>query len=426
MSASIGRRNNILAGLFLIGSLIVAVALSFVFSGIAQTLAPSTGYTIWFPLSVGAPGIKPGSPVNLGGQPVGRVVRVSRDLNHEGGPRIVLRVALAKDLVLYPDAKAYLEQPLLGTLSAINIRALGSPEAGAALVEDGSLMGGIAPPAFLEAAGVGPEQQEKVQSIIDRVQTIVDEFYASLEETDARTQRILETAERIATDSESIVARISGNIDPWTADVTDTLENIRAGSEEIEPMLAQADTLLADAQAALDSVQAAIDDNRPQIDSIIDNVETTTQRVNDETLPLVNRTIEQYQQPAQEATLAITDVRTLLAEEVPNLRRTIANLRLASDQMKLTLAEVRAAPWRLLERPTTRELEAQLFYDAARTYAEAVSDLRAASESLTAARASGLARPDDLDALLNHLDQAFETYREAETRLLDGIPRTVP
>ena len=39
-----------------------------------------TRYPNWFPLSVGAPGIKAGSQVNLGGQPVGRVVGVARDL----------------------------------------------------------------------------------------------------------------------------------------------------------------------------------------------------------------------------------------------------------------------------------------------------------------------------------------------------------
>jgi ABC-type transporter Mla subunit MlaD len=273
---------------------------------------------------------------------------------------------------------------------------------------------------------VGPEQQEKVQSIIDRVGEIVDTFYASLESTDAQVQEILASADRVSADFESIVSRVSGQIDGWNADVTDTLENIRAGSDQIEPMLADADLILADAQAALDSMQAMIDDNRPQIDAIIDNVETTTVRVNEETLPLVNRTIEEYQQPAREATAAVNDIRVLLAEEIPNLRRTIANMRLASDQMKLTLAEVRAAPWRLLERPTTRELEAQLFYDAARTYATAVSDLRAASEALSSARASGAASAEDLAGLLEHLEGAFETYEAAELRLLEGIPRTQP
>lgn len=426
MSAPSGRRNNILAGLFLVGSLGVAVALSFMLSGLAERLGSATRYTIWFPLSVGAPGIKPGSPVNLGGQPIGRVEKVRRELEGESGPRILLEVSVSSDIVFYPAAKAYLEQPLLGTLSAINIRSLGDASSGQALGAGGLLLGGMAPPSFLESAGFGPEQQERVQTIVERVEQILDQFYASLEETDATLKPILERAETISAEVEVIVARISDEMEGWTGEIDATLASVRAGAERIDPLLGEADALLADAQRVLASAQAAIDDNRPDIDRIIDNVETTTRRVNEETLPLVNRTIEDYQAPGREASVAINDVRTLMSEEVPNLRRTIANLRLASDQLRLTIAEVRAAPWRLLERPTTKELEAQLFYDATRTYADAVSDLRAASESLNSARASGLANGEQLQSLLDHLEGAFRAYEQAEARMLQQIPRTQP
>lgn len=424
MSASLSRRNNVLAGTFLIGTLLVTVVLAFLLSGVAERLGSFERYTIWFPLSIGAPGIKPGSPVNLGGQAVGRVEAVRRDLTGADGPRILLDVVVASDLELRPDAKAFLEQPLLGTLSAINIRYLGSPEAGPPLGAGSLIEGGIAPPAFLESAGFGPEQQTQVQNIIDRVEQITDEFYASLERTDAQIQPVLESAERIAAEVEALVNRVSGEMDGWTADVDATLANIRAGSERIDPVFDQIETALADADAAIASVQAAIDENRPNIDAIIANAEQTTRTINEQTMPLVHSTIEDYRAPAGDFADSMGDVRMLIAEEVPNLRRTIANLRLASDQLKLTLAEVRAAPWRLLERPTTRELEAQLFYDATRTYAEAVSDLRAASEALSAARATGSARPEVLQGLLDHLEESFRRYQQAETRMLEQIPRT--
>ena len=426
MSAPSARRNNILAGIFLIGSLLVAVLLSFMLSGIGERFGSFHRYTIWFPLSVGAPGIKAGSPVNLGGQPIGRVERVRREMSGEAGPRILLDVVVASDLVFYPDAKAYLEQPLLGTLSEINIRYLEAEASGSALQAGSEIKGGIAPPSFLESAGFGPEQQEQVQNIVDQVENIVDQFYASLEETDAALKPILARADEISSEVQEIIQKVSGELDGWTGEIDATLANVRAGSERIDPLMNDLDTLLGEADKILASAQAAIDENRPQIDQIIDNVETASRSVNEETLPLINRTIEDYRAPAADVQATVQDVRVLLAEEIPNLRRTIANLRLASDQLKLTLAEVRAAPWRLLERPTTRELEAQLFYDATRTYAEAVSDLRSASEALTAARASGAARAETLESLLDHLEQAFENYQQAEARMLEQIPRQSP
>lgn len=426
MSARIGRRNNILAGLFLIGSLLLAVVMSFMLSGLTERLGAAHRYHVWFPVSVGAPGIKPGSPVHLGGQPVGRVDAVERRMDGPEGGRIILKVSIAHDLVLYPDAKAYLEQPLLGTLSTINIRSLGTSAAGPALTPGAEILGGMAPPAFLESAGFGTEQQEKVQNIIDLAEQFMERLHASMEETDARLQPILERAERISADVESVVARVSGSLDGWIEQIDGTLASIQAGSDRIDPFFAEAETAMADARALLASAQGVVDDGRPKVDTILTNVETTTRRVNDETLPLVNRTIEDYRAPAADATAVLADIQALIAQEMPNIRRAIANLRLTSDQLKLTIAEVRAAPWRLLERPTTRELQAQLFYDATRAYAEAVSDLRAASEALTAARASGLPRPDDLQGLLDHLQQAFEAYEEAEARMLRQIPRVSP
>lgn len=426
MSAPSGRRNNILAGIFLLGSLGVGVALSFMLSGIADSWGSYTKYTIWFPLSVGAPGIKPGSPVNLGGQGVGRVDRVRREMIGEMGPRILLDVSIESDLVVYPDAKAYLEQPLLGTLSAINIRWLGGIAAGPALSQGGSIKGGVAPPSFLEAAGFGPEEQDKVKTIVQQVEDILTQFQTSLKTTDEQIQPILKQAQEISAEVESMVTRISAELDGWTGEIDLTLANVRAGSERIDPLLAEAQTLLEDAEAVLASAQSAIDDNRDEIDRIIANVEATTQTVNEQTLPLVNGTIEEYRAPAADLAAVVSDARTLMAQEIPNLRRTIANLRLASDQLKLTIGEVRQAPWRLLERPTTRELQAQLYYDATRAFAEAVSDLRAASESLTAARASGAASPEALQGLLDQLEEAFQTYQRAETRMLEQIPRTQP
>jgi hypothetical protein len=87
-----------------------------------------------------------------------------------------------------------------------------------------------------------------------------------------------------------------------------------------------------------------------------------------------------------------------------------------SDQLKLTSIEVRSQPWRLLHQPTTKELSAQVLYDATRAFAEAASNLRAASESLQAARPGS-----DTAHLSDELRTAVERYRTAEQALLDKL-----
>jgi hypothetical protein len=122
---------------------------------------------------------------------------------------------------------------------------------------------------------------------------------------------------------------------------------------------------------------------------------------------------------------------SLMAESAPQLRTIVANARLASDQLKLTSAEVRAAPWKLLSKPTGRkELENEALYDAARQYALAVSDLRAASaslESVTAAQAAADGQPttpmqrEQVDRLLSEVQAAFERYERAERAFLSRL-----
>jgi hypothetical protein len=101
----------------------------------------------------------------------------------------------------------------------------------------------------------------------------------------------------------------------------------------------------------------------------------------------------------------------------------MANFRLASDQLKLTMMEVRRAPWRLLYRPDTKELQYELLYDSARAYATAVSDLRAATESLEAAQAAGGARPATegatIDELIDQVRRALDAYRLTEEKFVN-------
>jgi hypothetical protein len=145
-----------------------------------------------------------------------------------------------------------------------------------------------------------------------------------------------------------------------------------------------------------------------------------------DTKPTIDAMLVDARSAMESTRKAVERADALLAESSPSLRRTVANARLASDQLKFTLEEVRRSPWRLLYRPDTRELEFELLYDSARIYASAVSDLRDASAALEEASASANAtgstlsgrRAEDLNA---ELTRAFESYRAAERAFLDLI-----
>ena len=258
MSARIGRRNNILAGLFLIGSLLLAVVMSFMLSGLTERLAAAHRYHVWFPVSVGAPGIKPGSPVHLEDNPsVGRRRRTPHG-QPEGG-RIVLKVSIAHDLVLYPDAKAYLEQPLLGTLSTINIRSLGTSRRRTGPHPAMPRFSAEWPPAFLESAGFGTEQQEKVQNIIDLAEQFVERLHASMEKPTHGSSPYWSGPERIAPTSRASSPESRAASTAGSSRSTAPSPASRPG-RIARPVLRRGRGPMADARAPLASAQGVVDD----------------------------------------------------------------------------------------------------------------------------------------------------------------------
>ena len=101
----------------------------------------------------------------------------------------------------------------------------------------------------------------------------------------------------------------------------------------------------------------------------------------------------------------------------------LASGRLAAQQIKLAMIEVRRSPWKLLYKPEKAELEHELLYEAARTFAMAVSDLRATSQ--TAERLLSNPRietdPELQRRITQFLGTRIENYENAQQQLLDVL-----
>ena len=89
---------------------------------------------------------------------------------------------------------------------------------------------------------------------------------------------------------------------------------------------------------------------------------------------------------------------SLIDRVEPPLVRTMSNFQLASGQATLLVEEVRAAPWRLLERPDEKEQREVVLFSAVRRYAESVEKLRDATEFGLGSVSINTANADALDA----------------------------
>lgn len=439
--------NNLKAGVFLLVSLVAFMVMAAVIGGAWDRIVTSrTTYVFRFDLPTGGMGLKKDSAVKVGGQQAGFVTAVdfrkpdgAKEFDVKGRPApaapgkdgrlppnyVYVTANVRSDLVLFRNAMVNLELPLLGSVSTINIPDVGGAaklgEPGAEVLAAWDVIdGSLSPPTFLAQAGYGNDQKTQMQSILERGSTISTQVGEMIDTFKQHLSPALQDAREAVTNVRDLTGEFAKNRQQWAAMVNDALGNMRAATGEAAERAVEAKAVVA-------MVKDAIEHNRPFIDRIFFNAAEATEKVNGELLATVRDALVDGRKAVANVADITDRARPFVAEAVPDLKRTLANARLASDQLKLAMVEIRRTPWRLLYQPTRKELEEELMYDRVRTYAAAVGDLRSASETLTSAlegSGSGPGSPLDrnqIQAMTKDMAEAFERYRQAEKQFLDKL-----
>lgn len=435
-----GATSNIVAGIFLLAGLAAFVVVALVLAGFRESFVAKTPYVIRLSLADGAEGLIVGSPVKVGGIPVGRVTGLK--LEPSGGADksemdILATVSVNADIHLLRNAVAYLQRPLLGGSAWFNLPSLGARgdatgPGGVAAGDAGYLAAGeelkgvIAPPEILAQAGYGPEQRKQVQEIIksakaiaesgERLTTRLDRVAAELE---GDVKRFVKTANESADDVKDVTGQFRARSPEWTKQVDSVLTRVDKSSATLAGSLEKADKFV-------DSVREGWAGWRGQVDTFIGTANTLAGKLNTDGYKRLTDALDAAKAGVEVGQRLLERGDRMLAEGEPAVRESLANLRMASDQLAMTLGEVRRAPWKLLYQPGRKELEQELVYDAARRYAEAASDLNRATQALAAIGGS-LGKPEasrsaeeqaQVKRVLARLDETVKAYDEVEREFL--------
>jgi ABC-type transporter Mla subunit MlaD len=420
------RRNNVIAGLFVVASLFGAIAISVILSDLMRRFESTSSYVVHFPLAVGARGLEVGSRVLLGGQEIGRVAGLGfrRVGEQEQLSGIDVDIHIDSDIELYRNAVIVLEQPILGSLSTINILAAGDPNQ--PLLAPGTppstprppITGRLAP-GLLAQTGFGPEQVEELKTTLANARRITERIDTILAEFEPHAEPIFENADAAVADVRAITADLREREPAWAEKFDGVLDTFAGVSQNVREIADGIGDRSEQARELIGTAQAILDENREPVRNTIASVESASRKIDQETLEDFGDTLDEAGDGIAGFSELVGTMTRTLETELPGVRKMLANFRLASDQLKLAAIEIRRAPWRLLYRPNTRELDSELLYDAARAYAMAVSDLRAASEALDALSRDGRATdPETINAMRNQLDEAFSRYDQAEQDFL--------
>ena len=443
------------AGLFVIVGLVLGFTAIVMLSNIEGMFEKKQIVTVRFSLKDGLQGLKEGALVTLGNYPVGTVKSISDEETDGQVTAKLVQAQIPARYKLYDNAEVELNVPPLGSGTALNIRSVGydasaeqrpavlvqgwrviplddhgqpvhvpadladeyTPEQIKAkgervMVDDGghvklgsswtyepgeAIRGGVAPSPIVtdlvEEVGISDVQRQQIRDIIANFHAISEQLARDPE----RYNKLIDDVAALAGDARSVVASLKDRSPAWF----DRLDSITA------------------------SLDGMLQENRPTIKQALDNAEQITRQLREQTLAKVDAALDKANNSLDDVKATVTELRTMLVVQRPVIERMIANLRLTSDQLKLTAIEVRRSPWRLLYTPSDKELETDNLYDAARSFALAAGSLESTAESLKVLVESGdgaLAGDDrNLKLMLDNLHQTFEQFDEAETRFWDAL-----
>lgn len=414
-----GSRNNVLAGIFVVASILLGTLAIVLLSNIGDAFKAQNDYTVRFTIADGADGLDEGAPVKLGGKRVGRVLG-SQFVNNEtsGDPEFIdVSIEIEKSVRLFSDADVQLIRPLLGSGSSINIVSFGGhpPESDTLhlpphlLAPGATIMGRQGAPGFLSQS-----DYTKMQDILSRV----DRITADVE---PRVGPLIEDAKASLANVRSITEDAREQWKNWSVRISDVLARVDTASEQFEPIATGARAAIDKINSRIDetaevfaSVRNVINDNRQKVNDIIENVRELSAKAKGEAYDKVLAVLDQAKAGLDAATSAAREADALVARNSPAITDIITNGALAANQMRLATVEVRAAPWRLLYQPTKKELENELLYNSVRQYSDAVLQLRLASDNLRATSARPGVSEAELDAMGVKLKEAFDQYQKEE------------
>ncbi len=472
--------SNVKAGIFVVVGIILTFAVVVVLSDFDGLTRATRQVTVRFNLADGLKGLKEGATVTIGDHPAGGVRSIADARDEETGRIIGKRVTfeIPAEYQLYDNAIVKLNPPPLGGGTSLNIESVGydaSDEAEPAVLfnhrfivrlddqgepvalneetralwndpraraeakrvtvddlgrwklgesweyEPGEeLPGGVETTPMIadmvREMGIRDIERRRIRNIIRHVQTLT----AELSRDPQRYGKIIEQARSLTARADEALAKINGILD-------DNRENAKAAVASARGIL---EDNRADLRSAIATAKDLLEKNKPVVDEALAYTRDVMKRVRDQTMDKITAAVDHASTTLAGARKTMEQLEAMATTQRPILERMIANLRLASDNLKLAVVEIRRAPWRLLYQPTEKEVDTENLYSAARSFLLAADSLETSIASLKGVVDQHGQRIDTADRnfkrTVDKLKLSVEKFDEAEQQFWDALKDQLP
>jgi ABC-type transporter Mla subunit MlaD len=387
-------RNAFKAGLFIVISIFLIIALILGIKGIGRFVVPSQDRIVRFALSDDIGGLSPGDDVRIGGAKVGVVRGVDIDAGGDSAgptgkqqPGILIEFMMPERYVVRQNAEVNVQSTVTG-VSVLNFASLGDgppiPQSDVLIGQPGGLS------SLLASAGkIGPEvlgvikdvrgtTLPKVNNAVDSSNTLIRHVDSKVDPITQKGGNVLDQISSLFGDTKSDIRGTIANLNKVTASVRDKLPGI------------------------LDQTHGALT-----------KVNTAIERTNDALLDIKS--------VAANTRDITASARGIIMGNRGKIETMITSLRDTGENLKNATAEIQRSPWRLLYHPSPSEMANLNLYDSARQFADGADKLSDAATSLRDAIQSKSDDPQKLQSLLQKLNDSFTHFNEVENQLWSQV-----
>ena len=414
MASSKKRTAEIQAGVVVLIGLGILAAGIYWISGGADQFRATTDYKVYLP---NAGGLKKGYEVFLDGRRVGEVhaVRAAKDAER---PAVILgreyanfSVAIARiySVERIPDDSAVeVTRSITGTVTLLIFSGMSTQRATSETTLHGRARADFEKAtdeavALVNDARVTVRKATEVVEAVGRevnelriqaLRTRIDEFLDSANDFAGRAAKFVDDAEEPALEAVR-------NANEGLADFRGLSREIRTDwRDEVKPRVT----------GTLDEAKGLLEESRPPLRSFLQKL--------DDFGSLANKTVVKIDDLTAE-------LKATVGESRPHLVAALRNARMGTADFKDAANTLKTSPWMLLNKPSGKEVESIVFYDAAKQYLEAARSVRAAVDDLQTLERLGALKDDAsreaVDRATQRLQAATEKMDEHEGTILKEL-----
>lgn len=390
--AGVADKNALKAGIFIVFSLLLAIAVFWAVNGVR--LDGERKLIIRFDLAQDVSGLAPGSEVRIGGLKKGRV----RDITLENdAAQVLVEVSLPEDVVVRKGPVAVVQSTVTG-VSWVNFSDLGTGEP----LPDGAVIDGQTSglsSAIASLGELGPSLNELTLELREGTLPQVSGFVD-------RATTTLDTVDSAFTRADQTIGRLDSLLADNRPTIEQTLANLRDASQRLPALVEESQKLVATVEQSAAELAADLDGTGERLRRLLDSSTHVAQKADE---------------AATDTAITVREIRGLVQGNRGKIEQIITRATDASRALSLAASEIRRSPWRLLYKPDGEQRESMDLYDAARQFAEGAGALQDAAIALDDATNDPTATSDDVRKLLADLQQRFERFDEIEREFFEKL-----